>query len=85
MEFILNQTSRRSIEKQTGLTSSQIVMMESGDLDRAIERKIKKQLSFSKKLDLRLSGRGSVYLSLKRFFDFNRKNLDRRIDSMSVE
>lgn len=85
MEFILNQTSRRSIEKQTGLTWSQIVMMESGDLDRAIERKIKKKLSFSKKLDLRLSGRGSVYLSLKRFFDFNRKSLDRRIDSMSVE
>lgn len=85
MEFTLNQTSRRSIEKQTGLTWSQIVMMESGDLDRAIERKIKKQLSFSKKLDLHLSGRGSVYLSLKRFFDFNKKNLDRRIDSMSVE
>ena len=36
MEFTLNQTSRRSIEKQTGLTWAQIVMMESEDLDRAI-------------------------------------------------
>lgn len=85
MEMTLNQISRKSIEKQTGLQWSQIVNMDVEELDKAIERKIGKKLSFPKKLDTRLSGRGSVYLALNRFFDFNRKKMDRIIDSISIE
>lgn len=85
MEMTLNQISRKSIEKQTGLQWSQIVNMDVEELDKAIERKIGKKLSFPQKLDTRLSGRGSVYLALNRFFDFNRKKMDRIIDSISIE
>lgn len=85
MEMTLNQISKKSIEKQTGLTWSQIVNMDVEELDKAIERKIRKRLSFPKKHDSRLSGRGSVYLALNRFFDFNHKKMDKVIDSMSIE
>lgn len=85
MEMALNQISKKSIEKQTGLTWSQIVNMDVEELDKAIERKIGKRLSFPKKHDSRLSGRGSVYLALNRFFDFNHKKMDKIIDSMSIE
>lgn len=85
MEMTLNQISKKSIEKQTGLTWSQIVNMDVDELDKAIERKIGKKLSFPKKHDSRLSGRGSVYLALNRFFDFNHKKMDKIIDSMSIE
>lgn len=85
MEMTLNQISKKTIEKQTGLSWNQIVNMDVEELDKAIEKKIGKKLSFSKKQDSRLSGRGSVYLALNRFFDFNRKKMDKIIDSMSVE
>ncbi len=85
MKMVLNQMSKKSIEKQTGLSWSQIVSMDVEELDKAIERKIGKKLSFSKKNDLRLSGRGSVYLALNRFFDFNHKKMDEIIDSMSIQ
>ena len=48
MEMTLNQISRKSIEKQTGLQWSQIVNMDVEELDKAIERKIGKKLSFPK-------------------------------------
>lgn len=85
MEMILNQISKKSIEKQTGLSWSQIVSMDVEELDKAIERKIGKKLSFPKKRDLRLPGRGSVYLALNRFFDFNHKKMNKIIDSISIE
>ena len=85
MEMTLNQESKKSIEKQTGLTWSQIVNMDVDELDKAIERKIGKKLSFPQKHDSRLSGRGSVYLALSRFFDFDNKKMDKIIDSMSIE
>lgn len=85
MEMTLNQISKRSIEKQTGLTWTQIVDMDIEELDKAIERKIGKKLTFPQKVDSRLSGRGSVYLALNRFFDFNHKKMDKIIDSMSIE
>lgn len=85
MEMILNKISKKSIERQTGLSWSQIVSMDVEELDKAIERKIGKKLSFSKKYDSRLSGRGSVYLALNRFFDFNHKKMDEIIDAMPIK
>lgn len=83
--MLLNKISRKSIEKQTGLSWSQIVSMDVEELDKAIERKIGKKLSFPKKHDSRLSGRGSVYLALNRFFDFNHKRMDEIIDEMPIK
>ena len=85
MDVTLNETSKKSIEKQTGLSMEQIICMDIDELDRAIEKKIGKKLSFPKKQDSRLSGRGSVYLALNRFFDFNHRKMNKIIDSMSVE
>lgn len=81
----LNQISKKSIERQTGLSWNQIVNMDVEELDKAIEKKIGKKLSFSKKYDSRLSGRGSIYLALNKFFDFNHKKLDDIIDTMSIK
>lgn len=85
MEMSLNQISKRSIEKQTGLCWDQIVSMDIEDIDKAIERKIGKKLSFRKRYDPRLSGRGSVYLALNRFFEFDHKKMNKVIDSISIE
>jgi hypothetical protein len=85
MQISLNQESKRSIEKTTGLSYDQITSMELGDIESAIEKKIGKKLKFKHKRDSRLpSSRGSVYLFLNRFFDFNRKKMDKFIDSLSV-
>lgn len=85
MGMALNEISKKSIKKQTGLSWNQIVCMDIEELDKAIEKKIGKKLSFPKKLDSRLSGRGSVYLALNRFFDFNHKRMNKVIDSMSIK
>lgn len=85
MDVSLNETSKKSIEKQTGLSWEQIVCMDVEELDKVIEKKIGKKLSFPKKQDSRLSGRGSVYLALNRFFDFNHRKMNKIIDSMSIE
>lgn len=44
--------------------------MDFEDIDKNIENKIKKKLSYSNKIDDRLLGRGSVYLFLNRFLNF---------------
>ena len=84
MLITLNQESKRSIEKATGLSYTQITSMEIEDIDRAIERKIGKKLRFSSKEDGRLPKRGSVYLAFNRFFNFNHKKMDKFIDSLSI-
>lgn len=85
MAFTLNQTSKNYIEKITGLSWNQVVEMDVEDLDKAIEKKIGKHLTFFKREDSRLSGRGSVYLTLKRFLTFNHKKMNKVIDSISIE
>lgn len=82
---MLNEDSKKSIEKRTGLSWEQIVYMDVDELDKVIEKKIGKKLSFPKKQDSRLSGRGSVYLALNRFFGFNHKKMNKIIDAMSIE
>ncbi len=81
----LNEISRSSIEKKTGLAIEQIMSMDVDEIDRVIEKKIGKKLKFPKKIDRRLPGRGSVYLFLNRFFDFNHKKMDKFIDSLSAD
>ena len=85
MQISLNQKSKEAIEKITGLTYDQITSMEIEDIESSIEKKIGKKLNFRHKKDSRLPSRGSVYLSLNRFFDFNHKKMDKFIDSLSVD
>lgn len=83
MKFcILNQKSRESIKKQTGLSVEQIISMDIEEVDKAIENKIGKKLVFPTHADIRLFGRGSVYLFLNRFIKFNHKKINRAIKSM---
>jgi hypothetical protein len=81
MKFALNQASKSTIEKVTGIKYDDIVNMDIALLNENIEKKIGKKLKFSsgKKNPI---GRGSVYLHLNRFFDFNHKKLDKYIDSL---
>ena len=47
-----------------------------------IEKKIRKKLTFQVHNDMRLFGRGSVYLFLNRLFAFDNLKTDKRIKSM---
>lgn len=81
-EVVLNQKSMESVKKQTGLGVEQIILMDIEDIDKAIEKKIGKKLSYPTKFDIRLFGRGSVYLFLGRFFSFDHRKMNRTIKSM---
>jgi hypothetical protein len=85
MPILLNIESKKSIEKITGLSYENIVSMNVEDIDGAIEKRIGKKLKFKNIKDSRLPSRGSVYLALNRFFDFNHKKMNKFIDSFSVD
>lgn len=82
MKIFLNQKSRESVEKQTGLSVEQIISMDVEEIDLAIEKKIGKKLRYSLQDDMRLIGRGSVYLFLNRLFTIDLFKIDRKIKSM---
>lgn len=82
MSIALNEKSKLSIERVTGLTYDEIVSMDSQEIRSKIEKRIGKKLRFKTIKDKRLSGRGSVYLFLNRFLNFDVKKLDRYIDSL---
>ncbi|MDR0955068.1 MAG: hypothetical protein LBM20_06795 [Rikenellaceae bacterium] len=63
----LNEATRRSIEKSTGLSYAFLIENDAETIDRAIEKKIKKKLSYNLKKDTRRLGRGSVFVALRRF------------------
>jgi F0F1-type ATP synthase delta subunit len=75
----LNEATRRSIEKSTGLSYAFLIENDAETIDRAIEKKIKKKLTYNLKKDTRLLGRGSVFVALRRFLfpDNLEKELDR--------
>jgi hypothetical protein len=80
MTVSLNSQSRASIAKKTGISYEDLLVMDIGSIDAAIEKKIGKKLKYKPITDDRLTGRGSVYMYLNRFFDFNTQKLDRYID-----
>jgi len=82
MSITLNEKSKASIERNTGIKFSDISTMDLEDITKLIEKKIKKKLKRDFIVDFRLPNRGSVYLYLNRFFSFNIKDLDNRIDSL---
>ena len=82
MTFSLNEQSKASIEKVTGISYDDILNMDIGSIDSLIEKKIGKKLKFECVTDRRLMGRGSVYLYLNRLFDIDTTKLDRYIDGI---
>ena len=82
MTFSLNEQSKASIEKVTGISYDDILKMDIGSIDYIIEKKIGKKLKFKSVTDSRLMGRGSVYLYLNRFFDIDTTKLNRYIDGI---
>lgn len=76
----LNEQSKLSIEKVTGLKYNDIIRTDSNDLIEKIQKRIGKPLKFKRIKDERLTNRGSVYLYLRRVFEFNSNKLDRYID-----
>lgn len=72
IQIQLNDESKQSIEHSTGLTFSELERMSAEEIDTAIEKKIKKRLTWNlRRNDTRLPFRGSVYLTMKRFITFN--------------
>lgn len=82
MAIVLNNETKLSIEKITGISYEDIVSMDVDILRNRIEKKIGKKLKFKPDCDRRLPNRGSVYLFLHRFFDFNIKKLNKYIESL---
>jgi len=80
MTYRLNEQSKASIERATGISYNDLLNMDVGSIDRVIEKKIGKKLKYKPVVDSRLMGRGSVYLYLNRLFDIDVAKLDRYID-----
>lgn len=78
----LNNETKLSIERTTGICYNDILSMDIEELENKIEKKVGKKLTFKLTSDKRLPSRGSVYLFLHRFFDFNSKKMDKFIDSL---
>lgn len=70
-DFSLNNKSEASILKATGLSVSEIRNMDLQDIERVIEKKIKKKLDYNLKKQDSVFSRGSVYAYLSRFITFD--------------
>ena len=69
--YKLSEDSKKSIEKATGMKMNEILVLPALDIDKKIEKKIGKKLSFRPVSDFRLIGRGSVYMALSKFIFFD--------------
>jgi len=78
----LNNQSRTSIEKVTGISYEDLMAMDIDSIESKIEKKIGKKLKFKSITDSRLVGRGSVYAYLNRLFDIDTMKLNRYIDNI---
>lgn len=65
MELTLNEKSKKSLERRIGITVSEMARMDVEELDKLIEKKIKKKLTPQPELK-NFFGRGIVFLYLKR-------------------
>ncbi|MDR0926556.1 MAG: hypothetical protein LBO69_02175 [Ignavibacteria bacterium] len=83
VNFTLNQDSKNAISKNVGIPFDTLVSMDIEDIHSHIERKIGKRLKLTNFAnDMRLIGRGSVYLSLGRIFNINKNKLNNYIDAI---
>lgn len=75
-DFKLNNKSKAGIERMVGLPYNDIVSMNVEDIDRHIERKIKKKLRYVSYIG-NLIGRGSILLFFNRLI--SREEIDKGI------
>ncbi len=80
MAFKLSDDTKRRIAADLGVEYDEIGKMSASEQTALVESRIGKKLTYRDLKDPRLPARGSVYLSLFRFFEFNRKEIDRAID-----
>ncbi|HPW66337.1 MAG TPA: hypothetical protein PLY32_04280 [Salinivirgaceae bacterium] len=69
--YKLSDTGKKSIEKKTGIKIEDMHKLSAMELDKKIEEKIGKKLTFKQITDIRIIGRGSVYMALGRFFSLD--------------
>lgn len=69
--YKLNETTKKSVERKTGVKIEEILKLSATDIDKKIETRIGKKLTFRPSKDIRLLGRGSVYMALGRFFSLH--------------
>lgn len=72
-QFRLNEKSKKSIEKKTGLTFDELISKDAETIDSIIEEKIGKKLKNEYKIG-DFVARGSVYIFLKRLI--GKKDID---------
>lgn len=79
MSITLNEKSKASIEKTTGIKVSDLIRMGVDEIDASIENKIGKKLKFHTNWKNIIIGRGSVYLFLNRLIklEFINKKLSK--------
>lgn len=75
--FRLNERSKKAIQRKLGLDAEAISKMKVEDIDERIEKKIGKKLKTIPEYDIRLAGRGSVYLFLLRLLGI--KTIDKQL------
>jgi hypothetical protein len=78
--FTLNDKTKRSIGNRIGINTNELVELDAEDIDRHIERKIGKKLKSEPERDIRLIGRGSVYMFLLRLI--GTKEIDAKLSKI---
>ena len=73
MKPTLNDESKRSLEKMFGVSITEISRMDIDDLDKLVEKNIKKKLTFQTKFK-NLISRGSIYLFFERLLGIDEVN-----------
>ena len=70
--YLLNELTRKNIEKRTGMSVADIKNCDCSVIDKHIEKRIGKKLDYStNQKNLPLIGRGTPYLYLKRILKAN--------------
>jgi hypothetical protein len=84
IEIELSKEHKQDIERVTGISYKEYFKIDADEQTRRIEEKIGHKLHYKPVTDNRIlmMFRWSVLLSLNRFFETDRKKLDRRIDKI---
>ena len=82
MMFTLNEQSRKSVEETTGIPFDMIMDMDFDDIDKKIEQRIRKKLTFMKASDSAILPRGQVYYETNRMIDM--ADIDKELQDMLI-
>lgn len=78
--FTLNNKSKQAIGSRIGINTNELIKMDAEYIDRHIEKKIGKKLKNEPERDIRLIGRGSVYMFLLRLM--GTKEIDTKLSKI---